>query len=62
MAEKGILIMRHLDWMTWCRGKGASERMGGTCLLHYYFTLSTILFFFLTMDRYPFVDLAYYEA
>lgn len=44
---KGMLVMRHWDWILWCPRQGSeqSERMGGTCLLDYYFTFSTILFF-----------------
>lgn len=61
---KGMLITRHCYWIAWCSRQG-SERAHGwymSSLLLFYAFDYTLLF--LTMDRYPFVDLAfaYYES
>lgn len=55
---KGMLVRRHCYWIAWCSRQG-SERAHGwymSSLLLFYAFDYTLLF--LTMDRYPFVDLA----
>lgn len=53
-----MLVTRHCYWIAWCSRQG-SERAHGwymSSLLLFYAFDYTLLF--LTMDRYPFVDLA----